>query len=287
MAAAVTGAGAGGAELERALRRINTTRDGDIDLAEAALALALIVQPEADLASYRRHLAGIVGDVAAQLAEECGEATLAARIAALNVAIGERRGYRGDRETYDDAANADLIRVIDRRKGLPVALGILYLHAARGQGWRIDGLNFPGHFLVRLDRAGERVILDPFRGGAVVAAEELRRLLKAGAGPEAELRPDHYEPLGNRDILLRLQNNLRRRLVRDGEVRRAIAVTESMLLIAPGKAALWREAGLLYAELGEVEPAITALERFLGASASDAARHQAAALLQRLRTDRR
>lgn len=90
-----------------------------------------------------------------------------------------RQGYAGDVLTYDDLQNANLIRVIDRRKGLPVALGILWIHAARARGWRADGLAFPGHFLVRLEH---RVIVDPFNEGRLCDAAFLRRLLRATAG---------------------------------------------------------------------------------------------------------
>jgi regulator of sirC expression with transglutaminase-like and TPR domain len=264
-------------EIESALDAVGSCADEDIDLAEAALLLAAFDDPDLKLDPYRRHLAALVRDVAAEEAGESG----AARAAALNAVFVERWGYTGDSANYDDIANASMARVIDRRKGLPVALGILYIHAARALRWDISGLNFPGHFLVRLE--GERIILDPFNGGQRLNAEELRRLLKVAEGNDAELLPEHYEAVSNRDILLRLQNNLRMRLFRAGDVRRAAEITRSMLRVAPEETALWREAGVLYAELGDIGPAISALEQFLGASRSDSERHQAAALLQSLR----
>ena len=265
-------------EIEAVLDRIGAGEDSAIDLADAALQLAAFDQPELKLDPYRRHLAALVRDVAAKnAAENC-----AARAAALNAVFVERWGYTGDSANYDDVANASLARVIDRRKGLPVALGILYIHTARALGWDMSGLNFPGHFLVRLE--GERMILDPFNGGQTLSAGDLRRLLKVAEGNDAELAPEHYESVSNRDILLRLQNNLRMRLFRSGDVRRAADITRSMLRIAPDETALWREAGVLYAELGEIQPAISALEQFLDSSGSDSERHQAAALLQSLRT---
>jgi regulator of sirC expression with transglutaminase-like and TPR domain len=266
-------------EIEAGLEEIGRLDDGAIDLAEASLLLAGFDDPGRRLEPHRRHLSALVRDIAAEGAGR----SAAERAEALNAVIAARWGYRGDTENYDDVANASLPRVIDRRKGLPVALGILYIHAARGQDWPISGLNFPGHFLVRVEGEGERLILDPFNAGRVLGVDELRRLLKVAEGPAAELSGAHYEPVSNRDILLRLQNNLRMRLFRMGEVRRAAAITESMLKIAPAETALWREAGVLYAELGDVAPAISALEKFLDTSGSDSARHQAAALLQKLR----
>lgn len=266
--------------IEVALDALGHQTDANIDLAESALLLAAYDDPTLRLEPYRRHLAALIRDVAADGVVD----SVAERAERLHGVIAARWGYRGDAEHYDDIANASLARVIDRRKGLPVALGVLYIHAAQGQGWAAAGLNFPGHFLVRIDGGGERLIIDPFNEGRVLAIGELRQLLKVAEGDGAELEAGHYEAVGNRDILLRLQNNLRMRLFRTGEVKRAAAITESMLRIAPNETALWREAGVLYAEVGDIAPAISALERFLDAERSDVARHQAAALLQKLRT---
>ena len=138
---------------------------------------------------------------------------LAARARALNEIILLKHGYSGDELTYDDVQNANLIRVVDRRKGLPVALGILYLHAARAQGWDSVGLAFPGHFLIRLSDGPERLIIDPFHGGRICDAASLRELLKAMAGQDVELTPRITRRCPDRDVLLRLQNNIKSRLL--------------------------------------------------------------------------
>src|SRR6266545_3413645 len=210
------------------------------------------------------------------------DAELGARAQALNEIILLKHGYSGDELTYDDLQNANLMRVVDRRKGLPVALGILYLHAARAQGWDSVGLGFPGHFLVRLTDGAERLILDPFHGGRICDAAGLRELLKAMAGQEVELAPEHYAPVADRDVLLRLQNNLKSRLVQAGRHERALGVVETMLLLAPDLAELWHEAGLLHAHLGNMRAGANALEQFIVRAPESTARHQAAALLQQL-----
>ena len=76
-----------------------------------------------------------------------------------------------------------------------------------------SGSPFPGHFLIRLSDGPERLILDPFHGGQICGAAELRELLKAAAGQDSELLPEHYTPVSDRDVLLRLQNNLKARLI--------------------------------------------------------------------------
>lgn len=271
--------------VESSLRRVGAQDDAEIDVAEAALLLAALERPQLSLERYRHHLSLLTRDIA-DLGEKNGAAdSLEARIRVLHAVLVERYGYRGDRESYDDLANANMMRVIDRRRGLPVALGILYLHVARAQGWQIAGLNFPGHFLLRLDLGGRRVIIDPFNNGEPRDAAALRGLLKSMAGDAAELRPEHTEPVGCRDVLLRLQNNIKLRHVREEHSAAALEVLESMLMIAPERAGLWREAGILHSHLDNMRAAIIAFEHYLELSpAGEPGRRDIAALLQQLRT---
>jgi regulator of sirC expression with transglutaminase-like and TPR domain len=264
------------------LRQVGSLADAEIDLAGTALALAALERPEVSLDRYHDHLARLTDAVAEQAARSPED--VEARVAALRAVLAEHYGYAGDTLTYDDLQNANLMRVIDRRKGLPVALGILYIGAARGLGWDIHGLNFPGHFLIRLNQAGERAILDPFNGGQTRTVMELRDLLKAGAGLDAELTPEHYATVGNRDILLRLQNNLKLRFLKSDRVDKAVEVLNGMLLFAPNEAGLWREAGLFQAYLGNLGAAVTALEHFMMLATNETLRHQTALLLQQLKT---
>lgn len=265
------------------LRRIGAGPDDGFGLAEGALALAALDRPDASVADYRGHLDELARDVTGAFADAPDGAPLARCIAALNGTILEKHGYCGDRATYDDLDNADLMRVIDRRKGLPVTLGILYLHAARAQGWSIVGLSFPGHFLLRIDHKGARAIIDPFNDGQRHDAGAMRALLKSMQGEDAELMPEHYARVTDREILLRLRNNVKLRLMQLREVKQAAAVADSMLLFAPSVQALWRDAGLLHAQAGDLEAAVDALETYLERETGEGARHETAKLLQQLR----
>jgi len=267
------------------LREIAASASPILPIGEAALALASFERPRVGLARYRQHLATIARDVGRHRgANGDPKGDLAARAEALNEIILLKYGYSGDELTYDDLQNANLMRVVDRRKGLPVALGILYLHAARAQGWDSVGLGFPGHFLVRLTEGAERLILDPFHGGRVCDAASLRELLKAMAGQEVELAPEHYAPVADRDVLLRLQNNVKSRLLQAGRHEHALRIVETMLLLAPDLAELWHEAGLLHAHLGNMRAGMNALEQFIIRAPEGDARHQAAAILQQLKS---
>lgn len=207
------------AAIERMLRDAGGRADDSIDLADTALLLGALDIPNARLAHYRAHIGRLAGDVASRAGAD-DEPPLERRRGHINAVLFEDNGYGGDTESYDDPENANLLRVIDRRAGLPVSLGILYIHLARAQGWAVDGLAFPGHFLLRMDDRDRRLIVDPFHRGQTLEAGHLRGLLKQFRGADAELEPSHYAPVGNRAILLRLQNNIKTRALQ-AEIGRA------------------------------------------------------------------
>ena len=270
-----------GAAIERALRAVGALADESIDLADTALLLGALDLPSAPLARYRGHIGQLCGNVAAVAK---ADEPLERRRGHLKAVLFDNHGYAGDTESYDALENANLLQVIDRRAGLPVSLGILYIHAARAQGWAVDGLAFPGHFLVRMDDRDRRVIVDPFHRGQVLEAGHLRGLLKQFHGADAELEPSHYAPVGNRAVLLRLQNNIKSRALQAGDAGRAAAILERMLLIAPEASGVWHELGMLRARLGTVKSAVSALERGLACGLPAAARTRAAAVLTKLKT---
>jgi regulator of sirC expression with transglutaminase-like and TPR domain len=265
----------------RFLRELGASGERFLPIAEAALALASFERPRVGARRYRDHLRALARDIGRH-AGAAGD--LAGRASALNDIILLKHGYSGDEQTYDDLQNANLMRVVDRRKGLPVALGILYLHAGRAQGWDTVGLAFPGNFLVRLSDGPERLILDPFHGGRICGAAELRELLKMTAGQDSELSPEHYAPVSDLDVLLRLQNNLKARLIQARRYERAIGVIETMQMLAPELAEPWLEVGILQTRLGNMRAATAALEQFVLRAPDGLARHQAAAMLQQLRS---
>jgi regulator of sirC expression with transglutaminase-like and TPR domain len=269
------------ASATRYLQELAALGEAPLPIGEAALALACLDRPGVDLARYHEHLQSLGREVGAVAADASDAAD---QLRALLAVISDHWGYRGDRLTYDDLQNANLMRVIDRRKGLPVALGILYLHAGHSQGWDIAGLAFPGHFLLRLDGGGGFAILDPFAGSVIEGAAELRALLKAIAGAARELAVEHYATVPDREVLLRLQNNRKLRLLQNGDPEAALAAVESMLLIAPAHAALWHERGVINASLGNLGAAIRSLEGALERERDSGLRFATAKLLQDLKT---
>jgi len=250
---------AAAAVVEEALRRIGAGRGTRLDVAEAALLLAARERPDLDLAPYRAHLAEMVAG-----ARERAHADVGRAIVGLNGLLFAELGYRGDTATYDDPRNANLADVIDRRRGLPVALGILYIHAGRAMGLDVHGLNTPGHFLVGIGTGDRRIVCDPFNTGRILDAAGLRQILvSAGEQTIEDIDLVRYPPMDDHVVLLRLQNNLKLRALRSGDSDRAVQVLESMVLVAPGHAASWRELAGLYAGRESLVAARQALERGL------------------------
>src|SRR5579884_2874044 len=194
------------------LQRLGQSGDGPYDLAKAALMLAALDRPDQKLNPYLQQLNEIVEAVRTEFVfvRDAGGAA-----DALATVIAGRYGYEGERANYDDPDNADLMGVIERRRGLPVALGIVYIHAARAN--RIDacGLFAPGHFLLRVQVKGSEAVIDPFNGGAIIDRDSVGaprfgqplHMRESGSGEQ----PDPFTPVSDSDVLLRLLNNIKNR----------------------------------------------------------------------------
>jgi regulator of sirC expression with transglutaminase-like and TPR domain len=226
------------------------------------LQLARVDAPDDDWLAARRHLTELAKG-AVKMAASMEDEALATKAAALGEFLAGHHGYAGDTQSYDDLANANLIRVIERRRGLPVALGIIWMHAARAAGWGSHGVDFPAHFLIALEGHKTQVVIDVFNGGQVLAAKDLRALLKRVEGKDAELRPGLLQPMNTRRVLLRLQNNIMTRRLAAGDIEGGLRCTEDMLRIAPDQAELWRQSGIMNQKLERVGAAGACYQRFL------------------------
>ena len=252
-------------EARAALAAAGQLPDAEIELAAVALQFARIDAPEADW----RAASGLLSElaqaaVAAAASDPVADAGDAERRrAVLAEVIHGRFGFRGDTEDYENPANANLISVAERRRGLPVALGILWLHAAEAAGWAAHGVDFPGHFLLAVEGGRGQALVDVFAGGTGLQAPELRALIKRIEGERAELRPGLVRLMDKRAVLLRLQNNIKLRRLRAGELAGALTCLEDMLRLASDQALLWREAGLMNQRLDRIAAALGCLERSL------------------------
>jgi regulator of sirC expression with transglutaminase-like and TPR domain len=260
------------------LLRLGLIDEDDIVLDEAALALALLDHPEADAMAYIETLEAL----ALRLDTVGGDAVSAeARADTLAQVFAEDEGFVGDRDSYDDPANADLIRVLDRRRGLPVSLSILYVGAARRLGWRADVLDLPGHVLVMVGAEAAPVIVDPFRGGVRVGRDDLVALLTA-SGTQPPPAVAHIAAMPNRAVLVRLLLNQATRAEQAGKGRRALELYRRMTVMAPGYGQAWWERARLELVDGDVATARQSLSAMLEITREPALRQRVSGALQAL-----
>jgi regulator of sirC expression with transglutaminase-like and TPR domain len=243
--------------------------DEVIDLAEANLLIAAEAAPSLDMALALAHVEGL-----AQAAREGGV-----------VPTLRDQGFRGDAEDYDDPRNSFLHEVLERRRGLPLALATLTLAVAARVGAPMAGIGMPGHFVVA-DLAGpEPVYLDPFDRWRALSPADCARLVEATAG--VRFRPEFLQPVPDRAILARTLANLRGSYMRRRRLSDALWTVELGLVVTPDDANLVRESIALLAATGRYEDAEAAGTGYLAARPRDPARAAVEAQLAAVRDLRR
>jgi len=249
-----------------ALREIGLLDDNHINLAKTALLLGAINSSGISLDRYENHILRLCDEVTqrhALLIKEGANDDAATQLAALKHILLDTHDYRGDLENYEDLQNANLLRMIDRRKGMPIAISLLYIHIGLAQGWHIEALNFPAHVVCRIEKDSQRILFDPFHGCKTLQAADLRQLLKTLLSSDAELSTSYYEASTKRDILIRLQNNIKLRLIENEDYKEAVKIIEQMRLIDPDEYRLLFDAGVLYSRLNHAMAAMRSLEQYI------------------------
>jgi regulator of sirC expression with transglutaminase-like and TPR domain len=236
-------------------------KDEKIDLARACLMIAQDAYPGLEIDRYLGDIERMALRLRTRLPQS-GDAE--ERVVALNQYLFGDLGFQGNADDYYDPRNSYLNEVLDRRIGIPITLSILYMEVGRRVGLPLEGISFPGHFLVRLRMRGGTLVLDPFTSGAPLSEAELRerlqRVIPQGVAdnvPVAELPMDQFlEPATNRQILSRLLRNLKGIYRETDKPERMLAVLNRMLVLSPGASAELRDRGLLYHRLECWRPAL-------------------------------
>ncbi|HEY3797426.1 MAG TPA: transglutaminase family protein [Caulobacteraceae bacterium] len=241
-------------EAERFLTEAGEADDDDFPLMDAAIACAVHEDPTRDDGLARDLAAEGAERLTARLEKESPEEALAETMA------GDLR-LAGDLITYDAPDNMDMICIAQRRKGMPVALGVFYLDAARRTGLDVRGVDFPGHFLLRIETLEGPLALDPFSEGRVVLPSELtRRALHAGLTPDvAEKLEALMAPASDRAVLTRLQNNIFARAVAARDYGRAERSALRRALINPEDHRPWLDVAAAREGQGALAGALEAL----------------------------
>ena len=231
------------------------------DLARAALAIARIAYPDLDPAPYLRQLDGLAAAVRPRLHPGGSPEAAAAELAGY--LFGEC-GFRGNQEEYYDPRNSYLNDVLERRTGIPITLSVVLIETGARLGLGIEGVGFPGHFLVRVAGSRGPLLLDPFYGGRPIGERELLARYRTFVGSDAPaLPPDALATTGTPAILTRMLRNLLRAYLDQKDHAHALAAADLLLVLVPDSADEVRVRGLLYEHLECFGAALGDFRRYL------------------------
>ncbi len=252
-------------DIHQRLAEIGTLSDAQVPVAATLLLLAAAEREAVtDLKPYEALIVAMHDAVTLRAATNTAIADISTfRLECLRQVIHEEFGFYADSETYEELQYMDLLSVMDRRRGIPVALGSIYLELARRQGWMVVGLNFPGHFVMRIEEGAQRLLFDPYDNGKILQAADLRRLLKNVMGEKAELHHHYYDAVSARDVILRFCNNRKTRLIAREEYEPAMRIILNEMRVAPDESRLLFEAGILSARLHHIQKATEYLGLFI------------------------
>jgi regulator of sirC expression with transglutaminase-like and TPR domain len=237
--------------------------DDELPLLGTALLIARDEYPDLDAASYSAQVDTYATALRPQLERDID---LPARLTAINKYLFEEVGYAGNNAQYDDPRNSYMNDVVDRKLGIPISLAVIQIEVTRRLGMPLDGISFPGHFLVRLPVDDGILVLDPYNKGRPVSAEELRERASphlGGHAPDDQQLLQILAPATHRMILMRMLRNLKGLYLERGDWERVARTADRLLKLSPDTAEALRERGLAYRELGYTKGAREDLARYL------------------------
>jgi regulator of sirC expression with transglutaminase-like and TPR domain len=227
----------------------------------AALAIANLVSAPVDDAATLETLDALGARVERRLGLS-GPLQARDGLDALVWVLAEEEGFSGDARTYHAPENSSLPHVLERRRGLPITLSLLYAEVGRRAGLQVEGIGLPGHFIARLDG----VYFDPFGGGRRLSLEDCQALV---ARANATFSPKQLEPVSAAAIAWRMVNNLKGTWLTGGETERALPAVDLLLAMQPDHPAELRLRASLLVDLGAFVAALADLERCQALSKDD------------------
>jgi regulator of sirC expression with transglutaminase-like and TPR domain len=237
--------------------------DDELPLLDTALLIARDEYPDLDARAITAQVERYADALRPQLDRDID---LPARLTAINRYLFDEVGFAGNVHQYDDPRNSYLNQVVDRKLGIPISLAVIQIEVTRRLGMPLDGISFPGHFLVRLPVDDGILVLDPYNKGRPVSAEELRERASPHLGGQA---PDDQQllqilaPATHRMILMRMLRNLKGLYAEAGDWERVARSADRLLKLSPDTAEAVRDRGLAYRELGYAKGAREDLARYL------------------------
>ena len=234
--------------------------DFSIDLGKAALCFAQLEYPDLDIGACLASLDRIADRIRCQL----GNCFYPLKIVrAINRTLYEEWGFRGNSREYYDPRNSYLNEVLERRRGIPISLSIVYLEIAKRLRFPMVGIGLPGHFLLRPDFEEVGIFVDAFNGGNVIFVQDCEALLQRIYQRSIPLEPHFLEPVGNRQILARMLINLKAIYLDHQQFEKSLELIDLISILLPDRPIELRDRGVAYYHLGQYSQATADLLRYL------------------------
>jgi regulator of sirC expression with transglutaminase-like and TPR domain len=237
--------------------------DDELPLLDTALLIARDEYPQLDAGFYVEQIRRFATDLQPHINDDLN---LPSQLTAINRYLFEEQGFTGNHSHYDDPRNSYLNEVLDRKLGIPISLAVVQIELMRKLGLALDGISFPGHFLVRLPVDDGILVMDPFNRGRPVSVEELKERATPhmnGHPPDDQELYQILAPATHRMILSRMLRNLKGLYMEAGDWERVARSADRLLKISSDSSDALRDRGLAYRELGYIKGAREDLTKYL------------------------
>ena len=244
------------------LRQIVSGPDEDISLAEAALLIAGHGYPDLNVAAYLSRIEELAYMLRLRIDEDD---SVPDRISALNQFLFGELGFAPNADDYYDPRNSFLNEVLERRTGIPITLSVIYMELGRKVGLPLQGVSFPGHFLVKCAVPDGAVVLDPYSGGISLGLPDLQKRLREVQGGEVSraIVAELLVSASNKEIIVRLLRNLKAIYLREHNLDRALPIMNWIIATMPEQTPELRDRGMIYQELECSRAALADFETYL------------------------
>lgn len=256
------------------------------DLCDAALLIAAQIQPELDVKVYQQQLENMAENMRSRIDAGMDEQ---ACIKQVNAFFYGELGFSGDKDNYYLPDNSLLNKVIERRRGIPISLAVIYLKLANAAGLDAYGIGFPGHYLLGVHAEPENIILDPFDQGHILNRSQLRNMLQQLAHEKADdvVLEKNLMPAAKVDTVVRMLRNLKQIYIEAQQVEFALSCIEMILSLLPEAPDELRDRGMIYQHIEYTRGAIKDLTRYLELVPDAEERGVIEALLDSLQSQRK
>ncbi len=234
--------------------------DEDINLAEAALLYAKEEYPDLDIEEYLTKIYLIAEEINKNLSRGNDPNYL---IGEINWYLFAVAGFRGNRDDYYDPKNSFLNDVLDRKKGIPIMLSVLYMEIANRLGLNLEGVGFPGHFIVKYSGTEGEILIDPFNEGRTLSQEDCQDILDRVYNGGVKFQRYMLQLSTKKQILVRMLNNLKNLYLGSKNYLKALNIVEMIVLIDPDSHTEVRDRGIIYYRLECFSQALSDLETYL------------------------